>query len=229
MPLKGLAQAGGHPEDLDTLGCQWYYQWGTNVSLLSDARYVPMSRDGKLVSLPIDYSGYLLVFNEPNVKEPNGCDTKVSLALCRYARLVEEYPQAKMIVGGVSYWDKSTSEPWIKSFRDGLSSYGAPKPYGYHFHGYKLSNNTTVNIEAWWKKMHDWMSLPIWVTEYNAVSGSTNDLKKLTEWIKLQPWIERYACFTNRSSGEPWAIGDGVNLVNNNGTLKPNGAYYAIA
>ena len=229
MAIKGLAMAGGHPEDLDTLRCNWYYTWDCDPGNLSDPRYVPMSRDGKMVVLPVGYTGYLLVFNEPNVKEPNGCDTKATVALCRYARLAEEYPQAKMIVGGVSYWDKSTSEPWIKAFRDGLKGYGVPKPYGYHFHGYKLSSNTTTNIEAWWKKMHDWVKLPIWITEYNAISGSTKDLQKMTEWIKLQPYIERYACFTNRSNGEPWGIGDGVNLIDNQGNIKSNGVYYASA
>ena len=234
MAIKGLAMAGGHPEDLDALGCDWWYAWGCNRNSLSDPRYIPMSRNFEMVDLPADYSGYLLVGNEPNVREPYGANIKVNPALCRYTKLVEAYPHAKMVVTGVSYWDIITSEPWIKAFRDQLADYGLPKPYGYHLHGYQRVStadwNLTTHIEAWWAKMHDWVGLPIWITEYGALSGGTAGLMKLTEWIKLQPYIERYAAFTNRStSADPWSIGDGVNLVDQQGHLTPSGVYYATA
>ena len=232
IPLKGLAQAGGHPEDLDTLNCHWYYDWGANASLLSDPRYIPMSRNFEMVDLPLGYNGYLLVGNEPNVPEPYGAGIKANPALCRYTKLVERYTEAKMIVGGVSYWDKATSEIWLKAFRDQLKDYGLPKPYGYHLHGYKRKSNAawnlTSSIEAWWKKMHSWVNTPIWITEYNTLTGNASTLKKLTNWIKAQPWIERYACFTNRSTpADPWSIGDGVNLITQDGQLTNSGVYYA--
>jgi hypothetical protein len=230
MALKGLAMA--HPEypaDLDTLTCSWYYTWGTDVSRLSDPRYVPMSRDGSMVDLPADYAGYLLVFNEPNVHEPNGCNLKVGVGLCRYKSLVEKYPQAKMIVAGVNQGDGVSSENWIKAFRDGLPDYRLGKPYGYALHGYCTgSKSTPTLLERWWKNMHSWVELPIWITEYNDTKGRAGNLKSITEWIKQQPWIERYACFTNRSNNEPWAIGSGCNLIDwNTGQLTASGKYFA--
>jgi hypothetical protein len=219
------------PQDLGTLGCSWYYVWGCNQASLVDPRYIPMSRDGKMVDLPDGYAGYLLVFNEPNVHEPNGCNTKVAVGLCRYKSLVEKYPLAKMVVCGVNQGDGTSSENWIKAFRDGLPDYGLVKPYGYALHGYCTgSKSTPALLESWWKKIHSWVNLPIWITEYNDTKGRAGNLKSITEWIKQQSWIERYACFTNRSNSEPWAIGSGCNLINwDTGQPTKSGVYYASA
>jgi hypothetical protein len=230
MAIKGLAMAENFPQDLDTLGCSWYYVWGCNQASLVDPRYVPMSRDGSMVDLPDDYSGYLLVFNEPEAREPNGCNTKPTVGLCRYKSLVERYPLAKMIVAGVNQGNGFKGETWIKVFRDGLPDYGLGKPYGYALHGYRDNNHSVSAIENWWKKIHDWVNLPIWITEYNDTKGRAGNLKSITEWIKKQTWIERYACFTNRSNDEPWAIGSGCNLINwDTGQLTASGKYYASA
>jgi hypothetical protein len=136
-----------------------------------------------------------------------------------------------MVVAGVNQGNGARSEAWVKAFRDGLPDYGLGKPYGYALHGYRDKNHSVSSIESWWKKIHSWVNLPLWITEYNDTVGNANNLKSMTEWIKQQPWIERFACFTNRSSGEPWAKGYAkCSLIDwTTGQLTKSGVYYASA
>jgi hypothetical protein len=227
-PIKGLAMAHAeYPQDLDALNCAWYYTWGCDAGI-TDPRYVPMSRDGSIVDLPADYAGYLLVFNEPNLKEPNGCDVAPDEAAVRYRALIKAYPQAKMVVGGVSAWDSVYSGSWLKCFKSMITCLKVPRPYAYHVHGYVESWITAAHLKSWWTKQHTLLGGKLWITEYNDTGGNIANLSSLTSWIEGRTWIERYAAFTNRSHGEPWAIGDGVNLVDwETGALTASGKYYA--
>ena len=64
---KGLGVAyPQYPEDIARMDIDWWYAWGSNQS--TDPKYVPMSWCGENPNLPSDYSGYVLVFNEPEVK-----------------------------------------------------------------------------------------------------------------------------------------------------------------
>ena len=226
---KGLAMAGGHPEDLDTLNCDWYYTWGCDPARLSDPRYVPMSRDGLLVDLPADYSGYLLVYNEPTGQEPNGCPVTADEAAVRYRALQRSLPLAKLIMGGVSAWDCNVSGTWLKDFKRIIACLGCPKPHAYHVHGYVESWITVANLKSWWTHQQATVGGRLWISEYNDTRGNVANLHNLTDWIKSRTWVDRYAVFTNRSNHEPWAIGDGVNLIDQQGQLTASGVWYQTA
>ena len=228
-PMKGLAMAHSeYQQDLSSLSVSWFYNWGVDQNLLKDSRYVPMSRCGEAVKLPKGYSGYLLVFNEPNNQEPYGCGISPATAISRYKALVTVYPKAKMVVGAVSAWDSVYAGNWLKTFVSQVKSNKLPTPYAYALHGYREEWITVKNLESWWTSQQKLTGTKIWITEYNDVSGNLTNIKTLTTWLQSQSWVERYAIFTNRSNGESWSIGSGVNLVDwKKGTLTSTGSYYA--
>ena len=229
MQYKGLAMM--HPEfrqDLTSLKVSWYYTWGTSQDLLNDSSYIPMSRDGSIVNLPNNYSGFLLVFNEPNNPEPYGCNITPIVAIERYRILGNKFPKAKMVVGGISCWDSAYSGDWLKTFCSLLKTQKLPKPYALAVHGYRESWITVSDIKSWWVKQQKIVGTKVWITEMGDTEGNVANLKSLIDWIKKQSWIERYAVFTNRSNHEAWSIGDGVNLIDwNTGKLTAIGEYYA--
>jgi hypothetical protein len=228
---KGLAFAQNYPEDIATLGCAWYYDWQCNPAQLSDPGYVPMSRDGLMVSLPADYSGPLLVFNEPTGKEPFGYPITAADAAIRYRALRLAFPLAKFVVGGVSAWDCNVtgSGTWLKDFKRIIACLGCPKPYAYHVHGYVEDWIKVGHLKIWWTHQQSVVGGKLWISEYNDVSGNAANLHALTDWIKSRTWVERYACFTNRSGSEPWALGAGCNLVDEYGRLTESGEFYQTA
>jgi hypothetical protein len=228
-PKKGLAMAHSEfQEDLDTLRIGWYFTWGLDKSKLPDSRYVPMSRDGSMIDLPDNYSEYLLVFNEPNQKEPNGCDLPASESIIRYKALVSKYPNAKMIVGNVSAWDTVYAGNWLGEFTKTIADQNLKIPYAYGLHGYIEEWITVLNLENFWEVQHSICGTKIWLTEIGDTFGNLTNFKQMIEWVKSKDWIERYAIFTNRSNDEDWAIGNGVNLIDwNTQQLTNIGKYYA--
>ncbi|MDR3574721.1 MAG: glycosyl hydrolase [Anaerolineaceae bacterium] len=228
-PMKGLAML--HPEyqqDLTSLSISWFYVWGVDQSYLKDSRYVPMSRCGEVVTLPKGYSGYLLVFNEPNNAEPNGCGISPAVAIKRYKVLVAAFPKAKMVVGAVSAWDSVYAGSWLKTFVSQVKSNKLPIPYAYALHGYREQWITVNNLESWWTGQQKITGTKIWITEYGDLGGNLANVKALTTWLQTKSWVERYAIFTNRSDDESYSIGHGVDLIDwNKGSLTPTGVYYA--
>jgi hypothetical protein len=185
-----------------------------------------MSRDGSIVNLPKDYSGYLLVFNEPNNPEPYGCHISAEVAINNYKILVQTFPNAKMVVGGTS----STAINWLTSFVSLIKSEKLPKPYAYASHGYPQGNITVSKVKSEWTKAHNITGSKLWITEYSTVNGKLSDFKSMTDWIRKQPWIERYATFTNRSNPvtDIWEIKNKVDLIDwNTGNFTPMGKYYS--
>jgi hypothetical protein len=230
MALKGLAQAAEYPEDRVALNVRWWYVWSVVPAYLSDPAYVPMLRTGLETNLPTGYSGFCLLFNEPENKEPNGMNASVSTMISRYANLVVAYPLTKFLVGGCGHDHYGL----ITSFRAKVIEQGLPMPYGWHTHGYvyRSVGYTVARIKSDWAKLRDRTSEPIWVTEYGVPDTNINtlpDFKLLTDWIMRQARIERFAAYTNRQSGhEDWNIGAGCNLCNwTSGALTSVGTYYS--
>jgi hypothetical protein len=228
-PKKGLAMAHSEfQQDLDILRIGWYYDWSVNQSHLSDSRYIPMSRDGSMVNLPDGYSGFLLFLNEPNQKEPNGCDLSASDAIIRYKALIAKYPNAKLICGNCSCWDTVYSGSFLGDFTKAISDQHLKVPYAYGLHGYIEEWIDVLTLENFWEVQHSICNTKIWISEFGDRNGNLTNFKQLIEWIKSKDWIERYAVFTNRSNGEDWAIGNGVNLIDwNTQQLTDIGKYYA--
>lgn len=223
-PLRGLAMTYYYEDDIKKLGIEWFYFWGTTYPFPSD-KYVPMSRCGEDIEIPKDYSGFLLVFNEPSNSEPYGCGITPTEGVKRYKALTEKYPSAKYVVGNVSLWDVYYDE-WLKTFLDSCD--GCKRPDALAFHAY---------IESWIdiKTIKGWASLyrktfpgyRFWITELADTKGRPEEFSELLSWLDGQSdWLDRYAVFTNRASGsEAWyPKGWNVQLVNPDGELTPLGS-----
>jgi len=207
--LKGLAWTyPKYPEDYDRLGASWQYSWGAGQS--GGEGNVPMAYSGTLPEwFPADYDGWLLVFNEPNNRTPYGADIDPVPAAGLYKALRNDYPQAKMVVGGISAWCDvagfGPSRDWVVPFLNELDSLGVPLPEYWHIHGYVESWITADIIIEWWKKHRQLTGAKYWVTEFAAPDGTKEDVVKLIEFMQSVSWIERYGYFSTRLEGtEAW-------------------------
>jgi len=219
MTKKGLAQVWGGYRDV--LKPQWWYDWSP---VPDDPTKVPMLRSGlPNVSLPVDYSDYVLVFNEPNVHEPNGCWVPDYMeGIARYAVLAHVYPQAQFIVGSVSAWSYS----WLVRFHKMAIRCKLRLPLGYAIHGYAGDYGTLATMFGWWQKAHDQIKaitpgLEFWITETGDMKGRPTVLKAI--WAKaLALDADRAGFYTDRQPDAPWAISKGVEMINDSG-LTPIG------
>jgi hypothetical protein len=225
---KGLAytHGGEGPNDVEILNCSWYYGWGPGGDL-SDKRYVPMYRGGSndpWLTLPKDYSSYILLFNEPNNREPYGCSRLPAVAAAMYKEALAYHTKAAFVVGGVSSWCLT----WLEQFMDECTKSGIPIPTCWHAHGYEAVDYVIDK----WRKLHQLTGGEYWITEFAApYSGQVEDVRGMIEFIQQTGWIKRCAYFTNRLSGtEPWCPPNWektVPLIDwNTGQLTEIGEYY---
>jgi len=234
---KGLAYVhqSEFPDDVGILNCIWYYGWGPTGNL-SDDKYVPMYRggaDNPWLTLPEDYDGYILLFNEPNNPEPYGADLDPVDAALKYQEALAYHPNAKFIVGGVSAFCDVVGfygYDWVVPFLAELDSLEVEHPDTWHIHGYAEAWITSDDLIEWWRKHRQLTGADYWVTECGAPNGSMEDFVKMIEFFKCTGWIKRYAAFTNRLSGdEPWCVPGWeltVPLVHWDGGLTEMGEYY---
>lgn len=219
MALRGLAQCWGGKEYRDLLKPAWWYNWGVSSEDLNDPTYVPMLRSGfPNLNLPVSYSDYLLIFNEPNNKEPFGCNMPdYMVGICRYAILTSVYPKAKFIVGGVSAWKWG----WLVNFHKMARRCQLRLPTGYSIHGYANDYGTTPHMIGWWKAAHDQIKaitsgLEFWITETNDMHGNPVVLTAILSSIDL--FADRVAVYTARQeSGAGYAINSKVEMIDDNG------------
>lgn len=222
-PYFGLAMAYDEPTDLSSLKAGWYYNWSPNGDA-PGAEFVPMSYSGETIGLPADYSGYLLVFNEPNLGAPNGCGLSPQAAAGQYAALRESYPRAKFVVGGWSVFASS----WASSFVHELKERNIPLPERWHAHAYTEAWITPSKAQKFLSDFQKLTGGKYWITEYGSPAGVLRDFQSMTDWFLAQSWIERIAPYTNRQpAGAAWAIGSGVDLVDLDDQLTDIGKFYA--
>jgi hypothetical protein len=227
--LKGLAMTyTNFTQDRTNLKVNWWYDWGINH--LDDPIYVPMMRTGKETNLPQDYSGFCLLFNEPENPEPNGIGASVSTMVSRYKTVIAHHPKTRFVVGGVGF----NNYKLLSDFKNKLISMKIPVPSYWHVHAYVYRNYgwTTSKIKtslAGFKKLGG----TVWVTEFGCPNSDKNtlpDFKNLVSYFNSQKaWIGRIAPYTNRQSGKnAWEIGKGCNLVDfKTGKLTEIGKYYS--
>lgn len=203
MPIVGLACTYRSEDDFARLGTKLYYHWSCDPSLLWDPRYIPMSRNGDMPDLPEGYSGYLLVFNEPNVSEPGGCDMTPEQCAPLYDAICERYPAAKIIATGLSYinWNGYIGS-WIDDFIPLIKIL----PYAWSLHAYY--DNYGMHHEAleeWIIERHETLGTEIWVTEWADTSGNNANNEAFASWMDKQPWIKAWFYFCNRIDwSQPW-------------------------
>jgi hypothetical protein len=189
-----------------------------------------MSRDGYLPqNFPSSYSGYLLVFNEPNVPEPYGCGISPSVAAARYLGLLQRVPDASLVVGGLNIWGVD----WFRQFLAACMALGAKWPVYFHAHGYMEQGITASEVILRFHQLHamggggNW-----WITEHGAPGGTLDDFKTIVGELERTWWIQRHAAFTDRAQGtEPWFPASwpvsNVNLMDYaTGALTQRGTYY---
>ncbi len=210
-PYYGLALADpAHREDIQTLSAEWWYDW-------TPTGQVPMLWGGNPSdAIPADYAGNLLFLNEPNLESQSNVTPQEAVAKLAIARA--RYPHARIIGCGVSVW----ATYWTSAF------YAAGgKVDAWHVHAYTEEWITPEVAQSYIQIHRNITGGTYWITEYGSPVGSLDDFRAMTEWFRAQPWIERIAAYTNRQpDGVPWAIGAGVEMVRDDGTLAPIGDYY---
>lgn len=223
-PYYGLAMAYVNSADIRTLNVGWYYTWSDGESANIPAQFVPMSYYGLNVRQPKDYSGYMLVFNEPNNPQPWGCDLAPAEAARRYGELRQQYPQAKLVVGGWSVFSKD----WIEGFVSELEKLNIPLPEYWHVHAYIEAWVTPAVAQQNLAFFHDLTGGTYWITEFSSLDGNLADFQNMTNWFENQKWISRIGAYTNRQPPDAdWAINSNVELINSGGNLNTIGAFYS--
>lgn len=209
-------------QSLKDLELDWFYS-ALNKEYLNHPGFVPISRCGlvsELVGLDPNYDGYLMTFNEPNNKEPNGCPLSVDEAVASYKNLRKAYPKAKMVVGNTSIWE---TNKWLEEF---TVKVGLDQPYAYGIHayveGWADSKYIKNQLELFLKNTPQ---ARIWITEAGVCSGNLNELNDLVGVFKSYPQIERVAFYTDlQPENVPWGICEGrINLLDKNKNLTEIG------
>lgn len=225
---KGIAMAyPQYQEDLEQLGDNtWYYNWG--ACPIGDAHCVPMSRDGSDPELPLDYSGYVLLFNEPNNPEPYGHPIPPNDAVGIYMTLTNQYPDAKWVVGNVNLFTRR----WMWEFWNGcINTEGCILPTYLGWHIYVTDDSEAINLHLFLDGIHqyEYPDTVWWITEFADVNGNISNDARIVHEFESRPFIQRWAYFTNRATGaEPWyPIGWKVSLFNwNTGEPTDIGKWY---
>jgi hypothetical protein len=223
MPIiydKGIAMA--YPpiqESLDGVGANWYYTWTScNVP-----NCVPMSWGGEDLNLPLDYSGYILLFNEPDRPEQSNITPENGVAIYKQFKL--KYPYAKWVVGNVWY------AQWLYTFRDLCAAdpeCEVPTIWG--LHAYVGYIEYLPKITKYLEDAHNNLGGIFWITEFAGVFGDIRIDEGLVRFFESHNWIERWAYFTNRAQEtETWyPSGWDVQLYDwNTGELTKIGNWYA--
>jgi hypothetical protein len=200
---QGVALAYPYYDDLQAVDAAWWYVWAP-CPLNAPPGCVPMSRDGSDPQLPIEYNGYVLLFNEPHNVEPFGNPIEPDEALQVYMTLSEEYPRAKWVVGNIIFWGHWQN--WLLSFHDMCSvTPGCYMPEYWGIHVYVSGNNWIDYIKGELDGLHNYIGGKFWITEFAEVTGNVSMDNAMLELFKRTPYIDRWAYFTNRAHGnEPW-------------------------
>jgi hypothetical protein len=213
---RGLALCQYYPEDLE--GVSWYYDWGAGGS---GRGYVPMSYSGEDPHLPLDYSDWLMVFNEPNNGAPYGANISAIDGAARFLALKTLYTQAHFVVGNVTVRGLS----WLQDFRVNC---GEVRPDAWGMHGYIEGNNSLEDVKRLIHQAYTVLGGEFWISEWADASGNVDNNDILSTWLNNQNWITRWAYFTNRALGtEPWwPAGWNTQLRDMDGNNTPVGDWW---
>ena len=218
-----LVDAGANTDDVARLGASWWYNWHHNGPI--DGRYVPMSFRGSATDIPVEYSGYVLVLNEP--ENAGQANLTPAQAAARVLAVAQARPDARLIVGGYGYFGR---EQWPQF----VSALGDYRPAGWHVHGYVEASQywtvTLADVTAWWTTAR--AQAPggeFWITEFaDTVDGQ--HAQGLLGFVRGAAWVDRHSWFANRMTGvetwyPPWWTHNPA-LIDNYGALTHDGARY---
>ena len=212
-PKHGLAVAYYHSEDVANVS--WFYQWGPGNG---DSKCIPMSYSGDNPNLPADYSGWLMVFNEPDNMPPFGSGITPKVAADKYNLLRLSYPNAKLEVGNVTL----DGLHWLIDFKALISS----PPDAWGMHAYFMQS--TLDAENKLTNAHNVLGGQFWITEWADISGNVASNDTFREWLDKQSWIDRWAYFTNRATRDEswWPKNWKTQLWNMDGMITNIGTWF---
>ena len=214
-PKAGLA---GSFHAGDMKGFSWFHGWGSNCT---DSRSVPMSILGDSIKgMPQNYSGFIIVFNEPNGLPPGGWPLSPEEAAVKYDNLVSSYPYAKMIPGNVN----QDGLQWLLGFKGLIKT----QPHAWGFHGYPHGEDSVDYIIGKFEEAHDAVGGKFWITEWASIEGNPQVNTAMYEYLNSSAWIERWAYYTNRLSPEQTLAlpGWNVSLYNSDGSPTEVGKWW---
>ena len=225
QPHKGVAMSSAPVSDIDLLEADWYYNWGIGSQTGIDDRYIPMSRCGDVPVMPVD-TPYLLVFNEPNNREPYGCPIHMGGQAAEKVRAIEAaYPDTYLIVGNVAYYSYNQymipeyGKAWLQDFLNYYGDYDMA--LGVHSYDHWSPYYYTDHLRQW----NDYFTLgdyDFWLTETNIIQAvNTAEFQLLIDGA--YDMFTRFAIYSNRDySG--WITH--ADLVHTDGTLSDYGKIF---
>ena len=190
-------------EDLQNI--RWFYTWGSCSNISNDYLYkcVPMFRPGiSPIGFDESYSGYLLVFNEPDKINQDNLYPEEAVQI--YIALKMAMPNAKMIVGNTT---AITGIDWLMQFYYLCkSNINCVMPELWGFHGYLEGFIDSQELIARINYIHSKIGGKFWITEWANTNGfsevSILEANSMVSFLNSTPWIERWAWFTNRIKGD---------------------------
>lgn len=200
-PRRGVGLPEGHadPADVSALKCDWFMDWKCTPEYLSIPGYIPMSWGGHytLPGLTPDFAGYLLTLNEPDNAGQLNIDPGEAASRVRVLQAV--YPQARLIIGGVSAYGAG----WLQGF---VTALGTFRPAGWHVHGYCEWGAEAGDVMQWFLYARTLcQGGEFWVTEFADVDGGYQ-ADNLIRMVEGSPWITRYAWFASRLTKADWYL-----------------------
>lgn len=206
---------------LELLKVGWYYNWGDQTKLTTDARFVPMIFSGRRAA-PEQTVPFLLGFNEPD--HPKQANLSVEDALAKWPALSAK---AGFIVSPAL-----AGNPVTKDWLNGFLKAGA-KVDAIAVHWYKGADAARFIKDL--ELIHAHFKKPLWVTEFApqtaadsaAAPGKYSQAQvdafivASTRFMEKTPWVQRYAW---HDSG----VGTSA-LFTEQGELTPTGKAYAAA
>ena len=206
---------------LELLKVGWYYNWGDQTKLTTDARFVPMIFSGRRAA-PEETVPFLLGFNEPD--HPKQANLSVEDAWAKWPTLSAK---AGFIVSPAL-----AGNPVTKDWLNGFLKAGA-KVDAIAVHWYKGADAARFIKDL--EQIHAHFGKPIWVTEFApqtaadsaAAPGKYSQAQvdafivASTRFMEKTSWVQRYAW---HDSG----VGTSA-LFTEQGELTPTGKAYAAA
>lgn len=206
---------------LELLQVGWYYNWGDQTKLTTDARFVPMIFSGRRAA-PEQSVPFLLGFNEPD--HPKQANLSVEDALEKWPALSA---QAGLIVSPALAGNPVTKD-WLNRF---LKAGAKVDAIAVHWYKGADAAHFIKDLEL----IHAHFKKPLWVTEFAPQTAADSAaapakysqaqvdgfIAASTRFMEKTPWVQRYAW---HDSG----VGTSA-LFTEQGELTPTGKAYAKA
>jgi hypothetical protein len=219
----GLAEKRGLGDtQLEELHAGWYYNWGIDSKLKTDAQFVPMVFSPKrAASATKSVGNYVLGFNEPD--HPKQANASVQEALAAWPNVVALASH----VGSPAMAGNPVTGKWFPEFMK-----AKPKVSFVAVHWYKGDNAKGFINDI--EKVHAMYRLPIWVTEFAVQTHARSEaepqkysqskvdkfIAETVHWMEATDFVQRYAWHDSR-------VGTSA-LFDEKGGLTATGRAYSI-